>query len=441
MNSLQLRLVAGLVVSLLALFALLALLAAPAIRGLAENDMATRLQHDSETLLAMLNVRENGDISIDRSALSLIYTRPYSGHYFQVQTDAKQIFSRSLWDFKLAVPRQAQFNGVQRETGPLGQPLLVIVNQYRKNNVPVQILVAEDLTSLEADIRRFTQQFAIIAGVLLSLLVIIQVLIIRGGLRPLKRLRRELRQLESGELARLSEQAPAEIRPMIHEINRLVDVLGKRLQRSRNALGDLAHALKRPMTVLTRVSEEAEVRQLPGLEEKLQRQLRSMRMTTDHILKRARLAGESPVGPGYDAAVEINDLVATLQKMHYQRNCEIATDIAAGLRVPLDREDLLELLGNLLDNACKWAIHKIRLAVKKEGSELRITVEDDGPGIAEEMIDELGQRGRRVDEQVDGHGLGLAIARDIVDLYAGKLHFGRSELLGGLAVEVIFDLQ
>jgi signal transduction histidine kinase len=441
MNSLQLRLVAGLVVSLLVLFALLALLAAPAIRNLAENNMASRLQHDSETLLALLQVSGNSDIKLDRSAVSQAYTRPYSGHYFQIQTDVKQITSRSLWDSRLSVPGQVQASDVLHATGPLDQPLLMIVHDYRKNSIPVQVIVAEDLTALESDIQQFKQRFALIAGMLLIILVVIQVLIIRGGLQPLKRLRQELRQLESGELVRLSEKAPAEIQPMILEINRLIDVLGKRLQRSRNALGDLAHSLKRPLTVLTRLSEETEVEKVPGLQNSLQRQIQSMRTTTDHILKRARLAGESPVGPGYDVVSEINSLVDTLQKMYPQRNCKIEADIGAGLRSPLDREDFLELLGNLLDNAFKWATGTIRLIVRGDDSVLRIRVEDDGPGIADDMLATLGRRGSRADEQVDGHGLGLAIVHDITDLYGGSLELGRSETLGGLAVEVVLNIE
>ena len=441
MNSLQLRLVAGLVVSLLALFALLALLAAPAIRNLAENNMASRLQHDSETLLALLQVSGDGDIKLDRSAVSQAYTRPYSGHYFQIQSDVKQITSRSLWDYRLSLPGQVQASDVLHATGPLDQPLLMTVHDYRKNSIPVQVIVAEDLTALESDIQQFKQRFALIAGMLLIILVVIQVLIIRGSLQPLKRLRQELRQLESGELVRLSEKAPAEIQPMILEINRLIDILGKRLQRSRNALGDLAHALKRPLTVLTRLSEETEVEKVPGLQNSLQRQLQSMRTTTDHILKRARLAGGSPVGAGYDVVSEINSLVDTLQKMYPQRNCKIETDIGAGLRSPLDREDFLELLGNLLDNAFKWATGTIRLVVRGDDSVLRIRVEDDGPGIAEDMLATLRRRGSRADEQVDGHGLGLAIVNDITDLYGGSLELGRSETLGGLAVEVVLNIH
>jgi signal transduction histidine kinase len=310
------------------------------------------------------------------------------------------------------------------------------VQQYRIGEQPVTIAVAEDLSALEADIRQFYNRFALTAGLLLIALIVIQILIIRGGLRPLQRMRKELGQLERGALPRLTEQAPAEIQPMIREINHLLDVMSQRLQRSRNALGDLAHALKKPLTVLTQLTDDEAVKAQTELHRSLTRQTTAMRKTTDHILKRARLAGEGPAGLAFDARAEIQSLIETLKKMHQDKDCVVKTDIPSDLHLRMDREDLLELLGNLLDNAFKWAQREIYLQVRVNEAGLHISIEDDGPGVAPDQLQHLSQRGTRLDEQVEGHGLGLAIVQNIVALYGGEISFAVADERGGLSVQV-----
>jgi len=437
MLSLQTRLGLGLLLSLLSLFAVFWLVVSPAIRTLAEDHIASRLRHDGETLLSMLQVDTQGNISIDAGRITLVYSRPFSGHYFKIDSNGHHLHSRSLWDHELKLPEgSGRPEAVYHLDGPQGQPLLLSVQQYRKDGQPVTIAVAEDLSTLEAKIRQFLNLFALTAGLLLVALIVIQILIIRGGLRPLQRIRRELRQLEYGELPRLTEQAPAEIQPMIHEINHLLDVMGQRLQRSRHALGDLAHALKKPLTVLTQLCDDEAVRSQPRLRYSLDRQITAMRNTTEHILKRARLAGEGPVGPAYDARAEIMSLIETLKKMHHDKKRMVEMDLPPDLRIHIDREDLLELLGNLLDNAFKWSRQHIRLRIHRDDQGIHIEIEDDGPGIAPDQLQPLSQRGSRLDEYVEGHGLGLAISQDIVTLYGGDLLFARAEELGGLRVTI-----
>ena len=153
-------------------------------------------------------------------------------------------------------------------------------------------------------------------------------------------------------------------------------------------------------------------------------------------MKRARLAGEGPVNVSCDISTEVPLLIDTLQKMHAARSINVEQHITEGIEIRTDREDLLELLGNLLDNAFKWAKEKIRLSITSSNGQIQITVEDDGPGVPAEALEQLLQRGTRLDEQTEGHGLGLAIVQDIVELYNGSISMDRSSQLQGFRVTV-----
>jgi len=440
MPSLQARLGTGLLLSLLAVFLVLWLTVSSAIRDVAQDYIATRLGHDSETLLSTLSFDSDGTPLINIARMDMIYQRPFSGHYYQIISAAKQLRSRSLWDDSLGVPLQA--NGASTRLklqGPQQQPLLAVVSGYRKQNQSITIAVAEDLSAVEADIRAFQYRFGITAMVMLLLMGGMIVIMVRRGLSPLKQVREEVRELERGQRQQLNNAVPKEIAPLVSEVNHLLQILNTRLLRSRHALGDLAHALKKPLTVLRQMEREATFVAKPELQQELAGQINAMQQTIDHVLRRARLAGEGHAGTVFDIAQDLPLLIDALQKMYRHKALRIDTDISTGLRLSADREDMLELFGNLLDNACKWARQSIRLSIWAD-SQFRMTIEDDGPGIDAERIAELSQRGKRLDESVEGHGLGLAIVQDIVDQYHGSIGYVRSEALGGLQVAVTLPL-
>ena len=258
---------------------------------------------------------------------------------------------------------------------------------------------------------------------------------VRSGLRPLKDVRDEVRALEQGELRKLSTAVPLEIAPLVAEINRLLQMLNSRLQRSRNALGDLAHELKKPLTVLRQLEQESAIISHPETQRALESQTRIMQQIVDRQLKRARLAGEGPVSTYFDIAKDVPALIDALQSIYREKNLHIETLLPKPSTSFIDREDMLELLGNLLDNACKWAQRQGRLTINTD-NDTEGLVEDDGPGVNDDALSQLSQRGKRLDESVEGHGLGLAIARDIVSHYNGTLEFGRSDLLGGFYVRI-----
>jgi signal transduction histidine kinase len=437
MTSLQVRLNIGLLVSLLAVFALLWVMVSASIRDLAEDYISARLQHDTEALLGAVEITPGGGVVFDHSRPDAIYSRPFSGHYFSIKIGHQTIRSRSLWDRELDITDVNPGETISEHTdGPRGQLLFVITRAFEKDGQKVMIAIAEDLTAIEKDIAGFQTRFALLAVGLLLILIILQTLILRLGMRPLANIRHEVKLLERGERDHLGHDVPDEVKPLIGEINHLLNVLGTRLQRSRNALGDLAHAMKKPLTVLSQLTQNEQLRQTPELQKTIATQVDAMQRTTDHILKRARLAGEGPVNTLCDITTEVPLLIDTLKTMHASRSVDVELHIAEGVEIRVDREDLLELLGNLMDNAFKWAKAKIHLSIKSTTGQVQITIEDDGPGVPAEAIQKLAERGARLDEQTEGHGLGLAIVQDIVELYNGSISMGRSVQLQGFRVRV-----
>jgi len=436
MRSLQFRLSLGLFVSLVLAFVVLWILVSHASRYLAEGYIVTRLEHDTESLLASVQVDATGNINLDPSRLNPVYARPFSGHYYKILQGTASLRSRSLWDQDLTI--QPLPTGSQQRLhihGPQHQPLLMLVSAFNKSGRVITIAVADDLSPIEADLAHLQRYFVLAAVILLLALIGIQGVILHAGLRPLDKTRQELQALAQGKLLQLDQRVPREIAPLVEEINHLLDVLDKRLSRSRNALGDLAHALKKPLTVLTQLMHEDSLRQQPELQRSITTQLDTIQRHVTRILQRARLAGEGPVGSLFNASEEIPALIKTLQHMYYDKAIVFETHIPAQTTLAADREDMLEMIGNLLDNACKWARHNVRISISREPT-TQIDIEDDGPGVDLDKLEAITRRGLRLDETTEGHGLGLSIVNEIVTSLAGELELWQSQDLGGLHARI-----
>jgi signal transduction histidine kinase len=390
------------------------------------------LRNDSENLLVAL-VRGPQGLQLDERRLSPVYQRPFSGHYFHIDFADVHWRSRSLWDQELPILEQA---GLQSnlQLGPEGQQLLVLRSDYRRLGQSISISVAQDYTPVREGFRRM-QQVGLGLGLAgLLLILILQRVTVRRALRPLERAREQIAQLQQGKRSQLDAQVPVELEPLVAQINHLLAHTEDSLKRSRNALGNLGHALKTPLAVLLSLASSEKLDAHPELRKILQAQLEQMQQRLNRELNRARLAGDALPGAQFDCDTELPGLLATLNMIHGE-HLELSHAVHPDLHLPWDREDVLELLGNLLDNACKWADAEVKLSIAETADGFRLEVEDDGPGIPEENRDQVFSRGARLDEQTDGHGLGLSIVRDIIEVWGGGMQLQGSEL-GGLRVVI-----
>jgi signal transduction histidine kinase len=388
------------------------------------------LRNDSENLLAAL-VRGPQGLQLDERHLSPAYQRPFSGHYFRIDFADSHWRSRSLWDQEL--PR-LDHPGLHSnlQLGPEGQQLLVLRSDYRRLGQAISISVAQDYTPVRESFLRM-QQVGLALGLAgLLLILLLQRITVRRALRPLEKAREQIAQLQQGKRSQLDDQVPVELEPLVAQINHLLAHTEDSLKRSRNALGNLGHALKTPLAVLLSLASNEKLDAHPALRKILKEQLEQVQQRLNRELNRARLSGDALPGALFDCDTELPGLLATLNMIHGE-HLALSYVAPQGLHLPWDREDLLELLGNLLDNACKWADAEVRLSVVETAEGFDLSIEDDGPGIPEAQRTQVFSRGARLDEQTHGHGLGLGIVRDIVDTWGGTLSLLESEW-GGLKV-------
>lgn len=437
MGSIEGRLHIGLSLSLALLIGAAWWLGHDALHRSTEAHVLSRLRHDTEALLGKLRATRDGVLTPDCDGMMPIYSQPFSGHYFKVLSGDETIRSRSLWDQDIeAGPLTPGGVAQWHADGPNGQRLLVRGAGYRVGGSEVTLVLAEDLTPLLSALVRFERVFTLLAIGGLTLMLLIQRFIVRAGFRRLEPVYRDIEGLEHGTTSRLAEDTPAEILPLVRKLNRLLAVYDKRLSRSRNAAGNLAHALKGPLNLM--------IQQLsrPGdaLDAQIRRRCREeidrVRALIERELKRARIAGGGAPGAMLDPRADLPVLGDLLKRIYRDKPLEIHSRLDHEGTLPLDREDMLELIGTLLDNACKWSRGTVHCSLEVTRDGIRIRVEDDGPGCTEAEMTSIVERGVRLDEGIDGHGLGLSIARDIVDSYAGRLSIGRSESLGGFSAQV-----
>lgn len=436
MRSLKMRLTWGLMLSLVILLGLQWVVVTYAISRLTENQLVDRLQREGESLLASARFDTTGSFHLQDQRLSSIYQRPFSGHYYVVLAGQQKQVSRSLWDSDLNVKvLQAGQQSKLYMAGPERQPLLVVVNGYKKQQQLITIAVAEDLSALQSRMMRFQLIYAAASLAGFILLLFVQRYIVLSSLKPLQLVRENMARLARGESNQVEAADLEEIQPLIDELNKLLIGLERKSRRSRDSLGNLAHSLKTQLTLLNQAAERAEVKAYPEVRASVYAATEAMGQIIERELKRARLVGEVYRGRQVDLHAEIAQLVHTLRLLYQNKAVNITWEVSSSSKFWGDQEDLLEMLGNLLDNACKWCEGRVSLSATGDGA-VTFVVEDDGPGCQVSALDELVRRGFRADESKPGSGLGLAIVHDIVESYGGTLIFGRSPVLGGLRVEV-----
>jgi signal transduction histidine kinase len=404
------------------------------------------LQQDLDGLIAAAEPDDYGAIAMRAQYLNRRFERAYAGLYWQIETEGLPVtVSRSMLDNTLHphALKKAQGASWGYAEGPLDQNLRVLVKHLkfpvRATRSPEDFraytfIVAGDTASVDAAVGEFNSTiFWSFAALFLGFVaaVFIQV---RVGLQPLRKVRQSLARIRDGSAQRLEGRFPAEIAPLAAELNSLIEHSAEVVGRARAHVSNLAHFLKTPLTVLAAEAEAA-----PGpLADAVKKQVGVMRRQVDHYLTRARTAGALNVlGNRTPVAPVLEDLARVLRRIHAERGIAIAVTCPDELYFRGERQDLEEMAGNLMDNACKWARSRIVVtAERREGRIFLLLVEDDGPGM---IPDDLGRelnRGERLDESVPGSGLGLSIVRDISKLYGGELTLEKATL-GGLAAALM----
>ena len=447
-GSLRLRLLLG----TLGWIALTIVVAGLALGGLFRQHVAQQFDAELNThldqLVAHLIVDENGQPSLSVAQSDPRFSKPYSGLYWQVDgLDSPAgnalglLRSRSLWDDVLRLPADAPGNGELHQhhiAGPSDSALgaverVVRVAGERAAVRSFRLVVAADEQQMNAPIERFSGRLWLALGLLglgLGLAVVIQVWV---GLAPLKRLRGALAAVRSGDAQQLAGRFPAEVQPLVDEFNIVLAHNAEVVERARTQAGNLAHALKTPLSVIANAagSESGELAQ------RVSAQVELARTQIDYHLSRSRVVASQRF-PGARTAVVavLEGLLRVMRRIHAERNLDLVMQpVALPVFFRGEEQDLQEILGNLLDNACKWAGRRVEVALAVRDCELSITLDDDGHGIAEGERQRVLCRGERADEQVPGSGLGLAIVVDLTRLYGGRVDLDASPL-GGLRVRL-----
>lgn len=400
------------------------------VKRMTRDYILTRLEHDADSVMTALSKGPEGHWSIKTARLGTVYDRVYSGYYYQVFNQGTDIRSRSMWDFSFTtVPENPAIETVNQAAGPKGQQLLIFSRRITKSGDDLNVWVAEDIQPLNAARHHYSLLAALALLTIMLALVAVQQWILGRGFIRLDSLRSAIRDLKSGHIANLSTDVPLEIAPLIDEINRLLARLEVKVSRSRNAMGNLAHEMKRPMDRLTRLSRALD----PVVQAEIIETINELEHLVARELKRARIVGVATPGRQTRLDDDVPILIKALQQIYPGRN--IHTDYSRDLILPHDRDDMLELLGNLLDNALKHGAGDVSLIVTEDHKGWTIVVADNGAGVPESDIPQVLKRGTRLDESMStsGSGLGLAICADIVGEYGGEIHLN-NRLPQGLEV-------
>lgn len=387
-----------------------------------------------EELVAAVRTDEAGRVGLHREPTDPRFHRPDSGWYWSVLSEEKTLVkSSSLGDNQLdlsgVVPDEN--HGIQIVFGPDGQKLRahVVHVSYAQDPGSLTFVATAPELQISEDVQDYVAHVLtsfLVLGVGLSVAVVMQV---RLALKPLRAIRQEISDIKAGTTERLSSDFPSDVQPLVDELNFLLDHNEMLLKRARNQLSDLAHAVKNPLTVIRNEARTLESKQGQLILE----QTHIMASNIDHYLSRARIYGKKDA-IGYRTSVRsvVEDIAYAVGHIHKDRNVDIKMLCVEDKWFRGESQDLEEMAGNLLDNACKWAKSTVNITCETDEDRMRLVFEDDGPGIGEEHHERVMSRGGKLDESQPGHGQGLGIVRDIARLYGGSLTLGRSESLGGL---------
>ena len=444
-NSLSFRLIISSAVVSIILLASAAILLNALFQQALERNFDQRLRATLDGLLANVDVAADGTPRLQGPIADTRFTLPLSGWYWQISTPNNSttlLASGSLLEQHISLPTDdrpvskdsdgiSSFSARDSEA----KQLRVIEQDVKLYGHEFAFFVSGNFDELKAEVNSFRQTLFTILGLLgLGLLVAILAQV-RFGLRPLADMQHSLNDIRQGNVELLHDNFPEEIQPVADELNLLIQSNFEIIDRARMQVGNLAHALKTPISVLTNEARDSK----SALAEKVTEQIEVMRDQVNHYLDRARRAARAQaIGAVTDVEPVLQSLARTLQRINRDRGLSISVECPTGLRFRGERQDLEEMVGNLMDNACKWAKSQIHVKAVNQSTAsddgrpwLIISVEDDGPGIPQEKRAEALKRGKRLDETKPGSGLGMSIIIETASMYAGGVELVDSPL-GGL---------
>ena len=411
------------------------------------SNLDTRLQQYLTSLIAGAEVGPYGEVRLSRPMGDQGFLEIYSGLYYQIAAaDQTPFRSRSLWDREIPVDMDVQLESrrtSERSLWPKTETLRIVEQDVKLPGAQqrFRFLVAERIDILQEQIAEFRRT---LVRALLGLglgLIVLSGLQATYGLSPLGRVRRGLEAIRSGRTRRLESDYPLEVQPLANEMNALLDHSDEAAEQARTHAGNLAHALKTPMAVLLNEAQSSDC--VDG--QTVITQIELMKKHVEHHLARARALGRrAMIGARTPLWPSLESLKRALERIYASykgRGIRILISGQRDLAFRGEKQDLEEIIGNLMDNGCKYGSGQLLVSVdsvmEDERKMLRLSIEDDGPGIPPGLRSQLFRRGARLDESKTGTGLGLAIVRDVAEIYGGSIGLGESATLGGLKVTLI----
>lgn len=406
-------------------------------RAVAEADAQLR------TLIAGSSLSETGAVTVANPPGDPQFGEAYSGLYWQIQSDGIVLArSRSLWDEEISLPSDEVPEGgvhVHDVKGPRGAALLAVERSVLLTSGgvvrPYRMVVARDYAEIDTARNAFSRDLAVALALLGVVLAAASVVQIRFGLRPLNAIRAELHHVRSGAQSRLPAVFPREVIPLAVEINALLDERDISIERARGRAAELAHGLKTPLTALNADARKLRERGQIDIADDIEALGAMMHRNVLRELTRARIVGRRGGAPQVRIRRVAEGVAAAVAKTPAAIGKAFEFDIDSDFSTSIDRTDLEELLGNLIENATRYAVSTVRITVAADPGILRLAVCDDGQGLKPDQMARLMRRGEQQTTASDRAGLGLSITRELVDAYGGTICLGRSDL-GGLSVRI-----
>jgi signal transduction histidine kinase len=444
MSSLRLRLLLGALLGIGAALAIAGLFLVAIFDAHVHKRYVKELDDHVLQLAAAIEVDVAGGVALKHELSDPAFRRPLSGLYWQVSDAGRAVLrSRSLWDGTLALASPMAKPGELREgevTGPVGQSLVLVerlVLLQPGGEQPLQLAVAGDRRVVDEARGEFARMVVLSLAVLGALLAAASGLQISAGLAPLRALHRQLTALRRGHASRIEGAYPREIAGLVEDLNGLLAAQVREVERARSNAGKLGHGLKTPLAVLTAEARTLRDKGDSASAESIEREVDTMNTHVGRALAATRAVGprkaagtSTPLGP------LLQRLVGVMKRLPRGGELEWSVSAASeGCGLAIDHRDVEEMLGNLLDNARKWARSRVLVNMRTAGDAVLLTVDDDGPGVPEDRVEEVMAHGTRLDRTVPGTGIGLAIVQDLAALHGGSVALSVSTI-GGVRIAV-----